>query len=269
MLVAKPENAGRLTADDGRPLCHVGVEGLDVLPRQLRGILEHSLRDRGTPAAGALHEQDLIAGRFQNRRRRLSNSGLVIVHERVVEKNDLLLPARSVPLPFPEPALERLAREGWKASPRIDADRGLEDLPEQTNPQKRIRNRTESDSEPARDPRSGHHAIPERMGVLVVVEREELRLEPRHVHVRRAFRLASLAADAEVHHLVEPIARHLLGGQTAVQYRAERVRPPARRVLFLPRDHERGTHRSLEVLAADPGAVAELDGPRESTLLEI
>ena len=47
-----------------------------------------------------------------------------------------------------------------------------------------------------------HHPVTERRTVFWLVLREEFGLQPRHVHVRRAFRLAALALQAQVDHLV-------------------------------------------------------------------
>ena len=95
---------------------------------------------------------------------------------------------------------------------------------------------------------------------------EELVLELRHVDVRRALRLAGLALEAEVHHLVEPPAGEVRGRHPTRQHRAEGVGAPPRRVLLVPGRHVRGAHGALERLPADADAVAHLHRRREPPL---
>src|SRR3989454_9812412 len=95
---------------------------------------------------------------------------------------------------------------------------------------------------------------------------QELVLELRHVHVRRALGLAPLALEAEVHDLVQAFPRELGGWERAREHGPERVGAPARRVLLVLRRHVRGAHRALERLAAHADAVAQLHGRGEAAL---
>ena len=109
-------------------------------------------------------------------------------------------------------------------------------------------------------------AVAQRQAVDRVVVVQELVLHLGHVHVGRALRLAALALQAEVHHLVEALAREVGRGHLARQHRAQRVGAPAGGVLLVAGGHVRGAHRALELLAADPDAVAHLDRGREAAL---
>ena len=103
------------------------------------------------------------------------------------------------------------------------------------------------------------------VGLVVVVQ--ELVLQLGHVHVGRALRLAPLALEAQVHHLVEAPARELGLRDFPRQHRAQGVGAAAGRVLLVVGDHVRGAHGALERLAAHADPVAHLDGRREPALL--
>src|SRR5205823_162816 len=116
-----------------------------------------------------------------------------------------------------------------------------------------------AEAAPALD--AAEESVPERQTVRPVVVVEELVLELSHVDVRRTLGLAPLALEAEVHDLVEPLARELARRQPAGEHRTEGVR-----ALLVPRGHVRGAHRALECLAARADAVTHLDRRREAAL---
>ena len=87
----------------------------------------------------------------------------------------------------------------------------------------------------------------------------------RHVHAGGTLRLAALARDAKVHHLIEPLAAQILSGDSVRDDFPERVRPPARGVFLLHRRLVGGAHRAV-ALAARAHAVAKLDRAREAAV---
>ena len=101
--------------------------------------------------------------------------------------------------------------------------------------------------------------VAQRPPVLLVIAAQKLRLELRHVHRRRALRLAYLAADAEFHHLIHAPAGQFRQGNAPGDGGAQHVGTPARAVLLIARRHKAGAHRPAAQLAADRRPVAHLD----------
>jgi hypothetical protein len=95
---------------------------------------------------------------------------------------------------------------------------------------------------------------------------EELVLHLGHVDVGRTLGLAALALQAQVHHLVEPLAGELGRRHPAGEHRAEGVGPAARGVFFIAGGHVAGAHGALQLLAAGAHAVAHLDRRRKAAL---
>ena len=106
----------------------------------------------------------------------------------------------------------------------------------------------------------------QRRSVPGVVVRQPLGLDLGHVDIRRAFRLAGLAGEAEVQHLMHAGRRELFLRQGSGQRRPERVGPAAGRMLLVHGGVIGGAHGSGHALAADARAVAHLDGSREPAL---
>src|SRR5947208_2350232 len=89
---------------------------------------------------------------------------------------------------------------------------------------------------------------------------QELDLHARHVDARRAFALASLAADAQLHRLADLLARDAFRPEPAREREPQRVRAPACEVLLVARDAVARAHRAGVELAAVAVVVAHLDG---------
>src|SRR5215207_2947564 len=96
---------------------------------------------------------------------------------------------------------------------------------------------------------------------------EDFGLHARDVHAGGTFRLARLAADAEVHDLLHALSRQFFGREGAFDHGPEHVGPRPRGVLFVEGHHIGGTHRAPRPLAAESTPVAQLDGLREAALV--
>src|SRR3546814_11302052 len=99
------------------------------------------------------------------------------------------------------------------------------------------------------------------MAVARLVMAEELDLHPRHVDAGRAVALAALAADAEVHGLVHPLAGEGIGSELAGQRQTQAVGAAARQVQLVARDALARAQRSGLELAAMPVVFAHTVGP--------
>jgi hypothetical protein len=102
------------------------------------------------------------------------------------------------------------------------------------------------------------HPSAERGAVLLMAVPQSLRLERRHVHRQRTLGLARLALETEVEDVVKSLVaeRRVRVGRRERVY--ERIRAAARRMLLIPRCHERRTHRPTRNLGlatrSDPRA---------------
>src|SRR5215208_5226630 len=96
---------------------------------------------------------------------------------------------------------------------------------------------------------------------------EDFGLHARDVHAGGTFRLARLAANAEVHDLLHALSRQLFGREGAFDHGPEHVGPRPRGVLLVEGHHIGGTHRAPRPLPAEAAPVAQLDGLREATLI--
>ena len=111
---------------------------------------------------------------------------------------------------------------------------------------------------------AGDQFVLERVAVLCLVVMQKLDLHFGHIHPRRAVALAAFAAYTEVKGLVDDFACQRVLGFHPVELTAERqpqrVGPPPRRVLFVPRDAVAGAHGACIKLAAVAVVVAHLHG---------
>src|SRR5215208_4427252 len=96
---------------------------------------------------------------------------------------------------------------------------------------------------------------------------EDFCLHARDVHAGGTFRLARLAADAEVHDLLHALPRKLLRWEGAFDHGSEHVGPRPRSVLLVQGHHVGGAHRAPRPLAAEAAPVAQFDSFRESALI--
>src|SRR5439155_9848077 len=111
-----------------------------------------------------------------------------------------------------------------------------------------------------------HERMAKRPRPALVVEMQELRLQFRQVYIARTFRLAGLAQEAQVEHVVDPAAPQLLERLFAGQRQAQGIGPATRAVLLVARRPERRAHGPALQLAASARAVAHLDRAHESFL---
>src|SRR5690606_9343351 len=95
--------------------------------------------------------------------------------------------------------------------------------------------------------------------VLPAVMMQEFDLHLRHIDAGRAFALAALAANAEIHGPVHVVGQQRIGAQLAGQSKPQRVGPAARHVLLLAGGTVAGTHDAGLGLAAGAIVVAHLD----------
>ena len=220
----------------------------------------------GPAAALLVHQLDAVARRLQQLHRGAPDLGRVVGDEGVVEEHHVAarrLGRRAAPI---EPVGEGLAREGGQRPPPVDARDPLHEPAVRPGARDPVGDRRQPRAEP-REPRDvPEQPVAQGQPVDRVVVVQELVLHLGHVHVGRALRLAALALEAEVHHLVEPLAREVGRRHLAGQHRPQRVGAPARGVLLVPRGHVGRAHGALELLAADPDAVAHLDRGREAAL---
>ncbi len=91
-------------------------------------------------------------------------------------------------------------------------------------------------------------------------------LQPGHVDLGRTFRLAGLAAQAQIKRFVEFIAAHRAGAEAAANGCPERVGPAADGMALVAGGHERGAHRSRAKLATVAVPVAHLHQPGETSI---
>ena len=166
------------------------------------------------------------------------------------------------------PAHEGPAREARQRAAAVDAGGALEQRPQRRDAAGQVRERRGGRAEPvqradrAEQPRAQRHAV------HVLVVRQELRLQRRHVDAQRALALARLALEAEVEDLVQPLVAHRRARVRLRQRLHERVRAPARRVLLLTRRHVGRAHHAAAGLAAGADALAAV-GRRAHAAVEV
>ena len=114
--------------------------------------------------------------------------------------------------------------------------------------------------------RVGGGALAQREAVLGAALGEHLGLHRRHVDPRRALGLARLAPDAEGEDLPQALAGQRRPRQRAVHDRAQGVGAGAGGVALVAGGHVGRAHRPAGALAAQAGAVAELDRRLEPAL---
>ena len=112
----------------------------------------------------------------------------------------------------------------------------------------------------------GEDALAHGVAVPLVVGVQELVLYLCHIHLGGALRLARLALQAQVQHLVHPIAGELILGEQAGDGRPEGVGAAPGGVLLLTGSHVRGTHRAVEGSATEPHSVTHLHRAVETAL---
>jgi len=97
--------------------------------------------------------------------------------------------------------------------------------------------------------------------------REELRLVGGDVDARGAVALASLAGEAEVQRLLDPLVAPSAGDRLSLEHLEEQPYAPARRVLLLAGDHVARAHRPVPGAPALPKAEATLGRAGEVTVI--
>src|SRR5207249_8060744 len=102
--------------------------------------------------------------------------------------------------------------------------------------------------------------------VLLVVLVQKLRLEAGYVHVGRTLRLAGLALQTQVEHLVQRRVGQAAQAELPGEREPQGVGPAAGAVLFLARRLVRRAHGPVALLAALADAGAQLRGPRDSAV---
>jgi hypothetical protein len=106
----------------------------------------------------------------------------------------------------------------------------------------------------------GDQPVLQRVAVARLVVGEELDLHPRHVDTGRAFALAALAADAEIHRLVHRLAGECVWAELAGQGETQGVGAAAGQVLLVACHAIARAHGAGIELAAMAVVVAHLDG---------
>ena len=96
---------------------------------------------------------------------------------------------------------------------------------------------------------------------------QEFDLHARHVDADRAFALAALARDAELHRLAHRIGRERVGAELAREREAQRIGAAARQVLLVEGGAVGGAHHARVGLAAGAVVVAHLDRAGEAAPL--
>ena len=105
--------------------------------------------------------------------------------------------------------------------------------------------------------------VMKRDAVLCGARRCHLDLHPRHVDADRAFPLAGLAGDTQLHGLGHRIACHGVGAKLARHRKAQRIRPSAHRVALVAGGPVGRAHHPAGQLAAGAVVVAHLDSALE------
>ena len=100
----------------------------------------------------------------------------------------------------------------------------------------------------------------------LVVGVQELVLDLGHVHLGGALRLAGLALQAQVKHVVHSLAGELILGEQAGDCCPEGVGAAPGGVLLLTGSHVGGTHRAVEGPATESDSVAHLHRSVETAL---
>ena len=113
-----------------------------------------------------------------------------------------------------EPGREGLGGEGWQAALRVDAQKAL-GPPGQGVGHGPVGDRGQPRPHAVHPGDVGEEPCPQGDAVSLVVVAEELVLELGHVHVGGALRLAALAPQAKVHHVMEALASDSFDGQCA------------------------------------------------------
>jgi hypothetical protein len=86
--------------------------------------------------------------------------------------------------------------------------------------------------------------------VLAIILVQEFRLQPGHVHVRRAFGLARFAFQAEVEDFFHVMVRETRQIELAGHREPKHIGPAARAVLFVAGCPVAGTHVAVAAFAA-------------------
>ena len=266
-LVAEREQARRLEPDDRHAASRIRQQPVDVPARVLASFRQHALRDHRTAAALLVDQLHAIAGGLEQLHRRAADLRTVVVDERVVEEHHVTALARAPRRSAREPRAQRLGRQRRQRPAPIDAGESLEQPATHAEVRHEVRQRGRPRAETVQRLDRSEEPIPEREPVRLIVVVQELVLQLRHVDVRRALGLATLAFEAEVHHLVEPLAGELRRRRAAREHGAQRVGTPARRRFLVARRQVRGAHRAFERLAAHADAVAHLDRRGEAALV--
>ena len=151
------------------------------------------------PQQPAALEPHAIAGRLEQLDRRAADRRLGERGERVGEEHDLAARSRRRAALSQRSSVSRAKRGSGRAA--VDAGDALEQAARGAQVGQRRGRRAEPVEPPdrAEQPRAQRHAV----DVLVV--REELGLQRRHVDAQRALALARLALEAEVEDLVQPL----------------------------------------------------------------
>ena len=103
----------------------------------------------------------------------------------------------------------------------------------------------------------------QRASLALVIMRQKFCFVRGEIHVRRAFRLAGLAGEAQVERLLDLFVLPAAVDHLALQQFEEHVRASARAVLLFERHHVAGAHRAAVQLAAGAEADASRGGVRE------
>ena len=201
-----------------------------------------------------LRDDGAKAGVLERFHRRDSDIRVEVVRKSV-RPEDHFAAGRVVSPAARVPVAERQRRELRQVPVRMDIRSALGDGSEEVRQPRRFRCEPRGLVDP-----------PERVRMTrsrpsLVVMREELRLQRRHVDTDRTVLRAALAGEAEVERL-----EHLLGPPELellpVDHLPEQSRAPARGVLLLARDHVAGTHHAAVRVAT----VADADAAERRVL---
>src|SRR5690349_3810048 len=78
----------------------------------------------------------------------------------------------------------------------------------------------------------------------------------RHVHIYRAIAFAPFAREAQIERFFYPLVAPSVLNHVALQHFPQRMRAPARRIAFFPRDHKTGAHGVLLTASRETSALA-------------
>ncbi len=231
-------------------------------------------RQIGAPAAQGTrrsrspdHAMQPVARRGEHALGRFEVLPLEGAVEGVGEKDHVLAVAahvrgmRDLPVLPPRPTPDR------QGPPRRKAQQLLRQRGEARNPVPQVERRGEKRRDRRIARQMGDKPVlqaPPAAGVIVV---QELDLHPRHVDARRAFSLAGLATDAEIHGLLHVSRCEGLGSELARDGEAQRVRPAAGRMRLVLRCAVGRAHRAAGKLPAGAVVVAHLHGGAEAAML--